>query len=58
MKDSWATGEYKKIREIIHAEAEKIIVQGKKWQINRDSKLNSDQRRQIAVRKGFIEGGG
>lgn len=34
MKDSWATGEYKKIREIIHAEAEKIIVQGKKWQIN------------------------
>lgn len=38
------------------AEAGEIIVQGKKWQINRDSKLNSDQRRQIAVRKGFIGG--
>lgn len=58
MKDSW-TGEYKKIWEIIHTEAEKITVQGRKWQINsRESKLNSDQRRQIAVRKGFIEGGG
>lgn len=59
MKDSWRTGEYQKIWEIIHAEAEKITVQGRKWQINsRESKLNSDQRRQIAVRKGFIEGGG
>ena len=41
-----------------NAEAEKIIVQGNKWQMNsRESKFNSDQRRQIAVRKGFIEGG-
>lgn len=45
------------IQRDIQAEAEKITVQGRKWQINsRESKLNSDQRRQIAVRKGFIEG--
>lgn len=47
------------IQRDIHAEAEKTTVQGRKRQINsRESKLNSDQRRQFAVRKGFIEGGG
>lgn len=42
--------------DVIHTQAKDITAQGRKWQMTgRESKLNTDHKRQAAARKDFIE---